>query len=152
MRQKISAGALVFREGKILLVHHKLAGSFDFWVPPGGGVKHGESVFDGSRRETYEETGLVVEPLHICYLEEFLEEQKHVIKTWVYAEVIEGTLTLENLEQNENFVVDVGFFDQNEIQKMNVFPEILKTASWERIHNQRDGCELLKNIQPTEEN
>ena len=38
MKHRISAGALVKRGDQILLVRHMKQGSYDFWVPPGGGV------------------------------------------------------------------------------------------------------------------
>lgn len=51
---RISAYALVQREGKYLLI--KQRGRKD-WELPGGGVELTESVCDGAVREAYEETG-----------------------------------------------------------------------------------------------
>ncbi|MGI2336891.1 MAG: NUDIX domain-containing protein [Dehalogenimonas sp.] len=49
------ATALVFREGKVLLVKDR---GVEFYSLPGGGIKHGERSIDAAARELYEETGL----------------------------------------------------------------------------------------------
>jgi 8-oxo-dGTP diphosphatase len=36
MRYGISAAALIVHEQQILLVNHRVAGQYDFWLPPGG--------------------------------------------------------------------------------------------------------------------
>ena len=46
MKYGISAAALVVQEGRLLLVHHREAGKYDFWVPPGGRLRGSESILD----------------------------------------------------------------------------------------------------------
>ncbi|MFZ4618452.1 MAG: NUDIX hydrolase, partial [Rectinemataceae bacterium] len=47
--------------GRILLVHHA---KLRKWLQPGGHCEAGEAAFDASRREAFEETGIVVGPPH----------------------------------------------------------------------------------------
>lgn len=136
MRYGISAAALVMHEDggtgrrRLLLVHHREAGRYDFWLPPGGGLKGMESILDCARREVLEETGLRIEPGHILYVQEFVEPDYHFVKFFLTCESFEGRLTLENRDRGEDFLVDAHFFSREELQGLSVYPEILKDRFW----------------------
>jgi mutator protein MutT len=55
-------GALIFEDGKILLVERGKEPLKGYWSLPGGIVETGERLVDGIRREVAEETGLDVDP------------------------------------------------------------------------------------------
>jgi ADP-ribose pyrophosphatase YjhB (NUDIX family) len=55
-------GALIFEDGKILLVERGKEPLKGYWSLPGGIVETGEKLVDGIRREVAEETGLDVDP------------------------------------------------------------------------------------------
>ena len=106
MKYGISAAALIVQGEKLLLVNHKQAGDYDFWVPPGGRLEGSESIFDCARRETLEETGLNVEPYNILYIQEFFEPGYHFCKFFILCKTFSEKLTLANKEQAEDFLVD----------------------------------------------
>ena len=133
MKYGISAAALIIQSEKLLLVNHKQAGDYDFWVPPGGRLEGAESIFDCARRETVEETGLNVEPYSIMYIHEFYEPGYHFCKFFILCKAFSGKLTLANKEQAEDFLVDARFFSQDELRDMTVHPEILKHQFWDDI-------------------
>jgi ADP-ribose pyrophosphatase YjhB (NUDIX family) len=63
MQEWTVAGAVIERDGDLLLVcNRRRNGSLD-WSPPGGVIElgDGEEVLDGLRREVLEETGLRIE-------------------------------------------------------------------------------------------
>ena len=55
-------GALIFEDGKILLIERGKEPLKGYWSLPGGIVETGEKLEEGIRREVAEETGLEVEP------------------------------------------------------------------------------------------
>ena len=130
MRYGISAAALVVRDNQLLLVNHRDAGRYDFWLPPGGRLEGSESIIECARRETLEETGLVVEPDRIFYVQEFAEPGYHFVKFFILCKGFSGELTLENRDAAESFLVDAGFFSREALQAMDVRPGILKGDFW----------------------
>lgn len=133
MNHRISAGAIVVDQGCLLLVRHKKAGSYDFWVAPGGGVIGAESLLQAAKREVKEETGLDVDPVRPVYLEEFHEPGTRHIKTWILCDLIGGKLSVEADEAVREHIVEARFFSEDEIkhEERDVFPEILRTRIWE---------------------
>ncbi|HEX4996912.1 MAG TPA: NUDIX domain-containing protein, partial [Terriglobia bacterium] len=58
-----SAAMAVFdEEGRVLVGLHA---DHNIWILPGGLIEPGESPADAATRETWEETGLIVEPLAV---------------------------------------------------------------------------------------
>lgn len=59
-----SASALVYdSEGRVLLLRH--TGVNEYWATPGGAVDPYEHPADAAVRETWEECGLIVEPVRV---------------------------------------------------------------------------------------
>jgi 8-oxo-dGTP pyrophosphatase MutT (NUDIX family) len=67
---RIAAGAIVVRRNQILLVLYRDPGGGTYLAAPGGGVREHESVADAAVRETFEETGLCVEPGRVLLIED----------------------------------------------------------------------------------
>lgn len=61
-------GAVVVREGKVLLVRRGNEPLKGHWSLPGGMLELGESLMEGVTREVREETGLAIEPLELVEL------------------------------------------------------------------------------------
>lgn len=59
-RPRAAAGAIVFKENRVLLVLRGQPPAENMWAIPGGSVELGETLRQAAEREVYEETGLVV--------------------------------------------------------------------------------------------
>lgn len=60
-RPIVGVGAVIFYEGRVLLVKRGTAPMLGEWSLPGGALEIGETLIEGVRREVLEETGLLVE-------------------------------------------------------------------------------------------
>lgn len=67
----VRCSTIVFRNHDLLLVHRARDGADD-WVLPGGTPRPGESMAACARRETFEETGITVEPTRVAFVLEAL--------------------------------------------------------------------------------
>jgi len=66
---QVGVGAVVIREGCVLLVQRGGAPATEFWAIPGGRLRLGETLQEGAQREILEETGIVIragEPIFTC--------------------------------------------------------------------------------------
>ena len=119
----------------MLLVHHKDARA-DFWVPPGGSLEGSESIFDCARRETFEETGLTVEPVRLVYVEEFLDgPDYHFCKFWVLAQKRAGSIVVSNNPAPAESIVEAAFVSKADLYEKKFFPSILKDEFWSDLES-----------------
>ena len=66
---RVGVGAVVLREGCVLLVRRGVAPAQGLWAIPGGGLRLGETLQKGAEREIFEETGIVIRagaPVFTC--------------------------------------------------------------------------------------
>ncbi|EDY85208.1 hydrolase, NUDIX family, putative [Verrucomicrobiia bacterium DG1235] len=145
MKHRISAGAFVLDQDRILLVRHKKEGSYDFWVAPGGGVIGTESLLQAAKREVKEETGIDVEPLRPVCMEEFYDPKTRHIKTWVLCKLEGGCLSVEADEAVQEHIVEARFFSEEEIKKerMDVYPAFIRTKIWEDLAFSQQNIEHI---------
>ena len=133
MRYGISTGIIVVQDRRLLLVHHYKRGTFDFWVPPGGSLIGNESIYDCALRETFEETGLEIEPNKIVYIQEFVQGDYHFCKFFILSRVIKGKISLSNRPAGEDFLIDARFLSKSEVAEVNIKPDILKDQFWDDL-------------------
>lgn len=145
MINRIRVAAIIVEEQKILLVRHSHPTTkFEWWVPPGGGLEEvDKDIHECAIRETWEETGYNIQTDEILYIREFvdLENSTYNLEIFLRGKILSGELSKKNIQGNgpdEHYIKEVCWLDRKEIQKSNVFPEILKEDEfWSNI--KREG-------------
>ena len=64
---RVAVGAIVFKDGHVLLVRRAKPPAQDLWAIPGGRVKIGETLQQATEREILEETGITIRALDPVY-------------------------------------------------------------------------------------
>ena len=73
---RVGVGAIVIRDGRILLVKRRSSPGKGLWAPPGGLVELGETVREAAEREILEETGITIRAKEAFYVFDFIDRDK----------------------------------------------------------------------------
>jgi 8-oxo-dGTP diphosphatase len=106
------------------------------WIPPGGGVDFGESLEDALIREFKEETNLRVSVDKRLHINEVIKGSIHAIEFYHLVERKGGKLKLGSdpeMTADEQILRDIGFFTEEELQKIELAPAFLKSKLWSLI-------------------
>lgn len=89
---RVGVAAVVLRKGRILLGERIGSHGAHTWATPGGHLEMGESIEECARRETLEETGLVVEAFKkLSFTNDIFEKEgKHYVTLFVIATYSSG--------------------------------------------------------------
>jgi 8-oxo-dGTP diphosphatase len=82
-RPLIGVGAVVVRDGALLMIRRGKEPYAGRWSVPGGTLEHGEYLTDAVRREVLEETGVDVEVGDLLGILELWREPHYVILDYV---------------------------------------------------------------------
>lgn len=82
-------GTVILKEGRVLLIRRGTEPMKGRWSIPGGLIELGEGLHEAARRETLEETGLVVEPVELVELvDRIYREENRVRYHYVIADYL----------------------------------------------------------------
>jgi 8-oxo-dGTP diphosphatase len=127
---RISAGAIVIREGKVLLVRYMNRSGHSFLAGPGGGVLVHESTNQAAVREVLEETGLEVCPGKILFVEDMLSQRHRITKIWFLCALTGGKLT-ETQDAREEGIIEAWWYTKEQLKTETVYPSILVDYDWD---------------------
>ncbi|SFB97096.1 NUDIX domain-containing protein [Devosia psychrophila] len=126
-QHRISCGALVLRDDKILLVRHHRPGIHDFWAAPGGGVEGNEELARAAEREVFEETAINVIATRLAYIDEGWSPELRMLKFWFLADYMSGEIDVSANPADRESIVEAGWFALDGLPQGHVFPEALRT-------------------------
>ena len=107
---KVIVGGIIEKEGKYLLVQETKKKCYEKWNFPAGHLDFNESLKQGAIREIKEETGCDVKLDGVCYVaNRILEDDLFVMI------VFNAKLINENIEFDKEEILDVKWFDYDEI-------------------------------------
>ena len=118
---KIALKAIVVKDNKVLLVQDP-RGHKDTWEIPGGRMNIEEEPKEAVAREFYEEMGAKIKVGDVVYMEQFIQSNENAR---AFVIVFEATLINEDVTfsvPNEE-VSAVGWFEESEIQNLNLYEE-----------------------------
>jgi ADP-ribose pyrophosphatase len=69
----VGVGAVVIKDGKVLLVKRGVEPNKGLWAIPGGSLNLGETLQEGAEREILEETGIAIKAGEHFYCFDFFE-------------------------------------------------------------------------------
>lgn len=107
---EVIVGGVIEKEGKYLLVQEAKKKCYEKWNFPAGHLEFNESLEQGAIREIKEETGCDVKLDGVCYVaNRILEDDLFVMI------VFNAKLINENIEFDKEEILDVKWFDYDEI-------------------------------------
>lgn len=115
-RYLIVVGAIVEKDGKILLVQERQPSAYGLWNTPAGWLDKGENVLEGAKREVKEETGFDVKInslLGVYVGPSFKNPNLIVIKIIFRSSIVGGELQFSKDE-----LLDVKWFKPSEVLAM----------------------------------
>lgn len=105
MRITCSAGGLVIKDNKVLLVKITYGENKDYWMLPGGFVEEGETFENAAIREVKEETGINVRPKRLIGVRTGIKQLHNEIEHGIYfifeMELVSGELIADGSEISE---------------------------------------------------
>jgi ADP-ribose pyrophosphatase YjhB (NUDIX family) len=136
----VGVGAVLIKEGRVLLVKRGKEPGYGSWSIPGGAVHLGEELAQAIEREVLEETGLVVEasPLIKVYVPVIRDEKGRVKYHYVLVDFMCRYVSGELRPASD--VLDAAMVSPGELDKYRLpaataalIEECLKAADSERL-------------------
>ena len=128
LKPTIRVAGLLIHQGSILMVEQG-RGDERYWLLPGGGVKFGETLQDGLRREFQEELGMRVGVQRLVAIVESISPEPDYAKHVVHL-VFQVSAPTEDLpEPQEDKVLNARFLNEFQLQSADVRPPITEFLS-----------------------
>ena len=112
IKMKVIVGGVIEKDGKYLLVQEAKKKCYEKWNVPAGHLDFNETLTQGAIREIKEETGCDVEPTGVLMI------ANRVLEDDLFIMIVFSTkLINENIEFDKNEILDVKWFDYEEIME-----------------------------------
>ena len=110
---QVIVGGFIENNGKVLMVQEGKKSCYKKWNFPAGHLENGESIFDGTIREIFEETGCKVKLTKVLPIINTRLENENFILINFLAEIID-----EDINFNKEEILDVKWIDKRDLGNM----------------------------------
>ncbi len=131
-KQRVNVRAIIYRDGKLLVVQHKMAdgSASEYYAAPGGGLDPHESLTDGVKREVMEETGIRAEIGKLLFVQQFYSRREG------YTEELEFFFEVTNTDDFLNIDISATTHGKDELalcefvdpSTIPIYPTLLQTV------------------------
>ena len=120
-RPRVRVAAVVVHQGRILMAEHEKNGRC-YWLLPGGGVQHGESLDDALRRELWEEAWLRVKPGRVLFVNDTItpDATRHILHITMEASIVSGEAKLGT----DHRVKRIAWLTPAQLKGITVYPNL----------------------------
>jgi ADP-ribose pyrophosphatase YjhB (NUDIX family) len=127
-----SIKAIIIKNNKILLTYNEYNGE-KFYLLPGGGQRHNETIIDALKRECLEEIGSSVEIIKLQFIREYIGKNHqfadedgnvHQVELMFECRLINDKLTLT--ENKDDFQIGFQWIELNDFKNIIIYPNELK--------------------------
>lgn len=120
---RATALALITDQDRILLLRMIEEDGCEYWAPPGGGVRSGETLPRAAAREAREEAGLEVEVGPVQYVHDFINPDDGCHKVEIYFRAVPvGDSTPRPTPDRDPRILEARWFPLEELGSLTTFP------------------------------
>jgi 8-oxo-dGTP diphosphatase len=129
-----SAKAIIFKDSKVLLTKHHYMDGF-FYIFPGGGQEHGETLREAVVRECLEEVDEKVVVKQLLHIREYIGKnheyaeihgQVHQIEFYFICELVNDTKEQKNPSNPDSHQVGIEWIDVENLKDYRVYPKSIR--------------------------
>ena len=115
-----AVGAVIRKNGRVLLVKRRFEPSKEKWSIPGGLVELGERVKDAVKREIYEEVGLEIRLIKLIDVVDNITRDKDGRIRFHYILSDYLAVPKRGVPRGNDEILDLGWFTPEEASKLNL--------------------------------
>jgi len=139
---RIAAGGIILRDDAILLVRYSTAGGGSFLVGPGGALDPAENAVQAIIRETMEETGIVVRPHRVLWIEDLQCSCVKMCKIWMLCEFVSGDV-IPTVGARAEGITQAGWFKRDQLENEVVYPPPIVQQHWSEFRSDHWEAQCL---------
>jgi 8-oxo-dGTP pyrophosphatase MutT (NUDIX family) len=132
----------VLKEDAILLVRYGATGGGSYLVGPGGALDSGENAVQAIIRETMEETGVLVRPHRVLWIEDLQCSRFKMCKIWMLCEVVSGDVMPTDGARVEG-ITEAGWFRKDQLEEEVVYPPPIMQHDWDAFRSENWEAQCL---------
>jgi 8-oxo-dGTP diphosphatase len=139
---RIAAGGIVLKEDAILLVRYGTAGGGSYLVGPGGALDSGENAVQAIIREAMEETGVLVRPHRVLWIEDLQCSRFKMCKIWMLCDIVSGSVMPTDGARAEG-ITKAGWFKKGQLEDEVVYPPPIMQHDWDEFRSDNWEAQCL---------